>query len=925
MDAPSHPLTRDSAPNRPQPNRPQRVAARGFGAHRTINGAVRAAPDGSTVLVAAGRYPESVTLDRNVTIVAESTDAVVELVASGGPALVVRAGNVTVRGLVIRGSDPAAVAVAVEGGALALESCEITAGRVEASGWARPTLLHCRIHDCAGAGLHATGDAQILLARSTVEDIDGAGIVLAQSSTAEVSGTTISRTSGQGLYLRDAARVVLENCDIAETGAAGVAAEGGVRLVMRSSRLRDLTGDGLYLVGGAAPTGRPASTAHRLGAEEAPDDAEAHPVELVDCTITRVGGNGLLTGDGADVLARQCEVRSAGKAGICGTGAGVLHLTECRVIESTSTGLVVRGSTRLRAVDCAVTGAGANGLFLSDDSASVLTRCTIAQSGFTAVHLSAAATADLAECTVTATPEHGVRVTERGVLRITGGTIEQTQMSGVHLEGTSDATVSGLTITDAGIGIRVEQTPHRPLFEECVIDRTSQSGLEAGPGTSPTVRGCRVTSSGTAGIFLDRESRAVLERCAISEVNGSGLVVWTGAIPTIRGTTVTRCRKNGIYLAPQAGGTLEDCTVSATDFAALYVGTGATPLFRRCRILDVEHDLSLADGAAPEFEECDVSGVRSAVMPVEARARSRASLDGGADRARADDKNNADADPEARLAALLGQLDQLVGLQRAKQDVGTLVKLMQMVKRRLEAGLLPPPLSRHLVFAGNPGTGKTTVARLYGQILAALGMLATGHLVEVDRGTLVGEYVGHTAPKTQAAFRRAIGGVLFIDEAYALVPDGRGNDFGQEAISTLVKLMEDYRDEVVVIVAGYPDQMERFINANPGLASRFTRTLTFDDYSSGELVDIVAHQAVVHQYTLGDATRAALIDFFSGVERTEGFGNGRFARKVFQEMTERHARRISDRFLGTDGDVSADVLSALTPEDLPETTSLETP
>jgi SpoVK/Ycf46/Vps4 family AAA+-type ATPase len=310
-------------------------------------------------------------------------------------------------------------------------------------------------------------------------------------------------------------------------------------------------------------------------------------------------------------------------------------------------------------------------------------------------------------------------------------------------------------------------------------------------------------------------------------------------------------------------------------------------------------------------------------MPVEARARLRPSADGGSERANADDKE--DADPEERLAALLGQLDELVGLQRAKQDVGTLVKLMQMVKRRLEAGLLPPPLSRHLVFAGNPGTGKTTVARLYGQILAALGMLSTGHLVEVDRGTLVGEYVGHTAPKTQAAFRRAIGGVLFIDEAYALVPDGRGNDFGQEAISTLVKLMEDHRDEVVVIVAGYPDQMVRFINANPGLASRFTRTLTFDDYSADELVEIVAHQAIAHQYTLADATRAALIDFFSGVERTEGFGNGRFARKVFQEMTERHARRISDRFLGTEGEVSADLLSTLMPEDLPETTSLETP
>ncbi len=197
-------------------------------------------------------------------------------------------------------------------------------------------------------------------------------------------------------------------------------------------------------------------------------------------------------------------------------------------------------------------------------------------------------------------------------------------------------------------------------------------------------------------------------------------------------------------------------------------------------------------------------------------------------------------------------------------------------------------------------------------------MLDSGHLVEVDRSMLVGEYVGHTAPKTQAAFRRALGGVLFLDEAYSLVPDGRGSDFGQEAISTLVKLMEDHRDEVVVIVAGYPDQMERFIGANPGLASRFTRTLTFDDYSSDELVEIVAHQAMAHQYELPAKTRAALATFFGASARGEGFGNGRFARQLFQEMTERHARRIADLISSTDTTVSAEELSILIEEDLPE-------
>jgi SpoVK/Ycf46/Vps4 family AAA+-type ATPase len=271
-----------------------------------------------------------------------------------------------------------------------------------------------------------------------------------------------------------------------------------------------------------------------------------------------------------------------------------------------------------------------------------------------------------------------------------------------------------------------------------------------------------------------------------------------------------------------------------------------------------------------------------------------------------------DNSDQETLEDLLAQLERLVGLVRVKQDVGTLVKLVQMVNRRREAGLSPPPMSRHLVFAGNPGTGKTTVARLYGRLLAALGVLESGHLVEVDRGMLVGEYVGHTAPKTQAAFRRALGGVLFIDEAYALVPEGNSSDFGQEAISTLVKLMEDHREELVVIVAGYPRQMKNFIAANPGLSSRFSRTLTFDDYSSDELVQIVEHQVQEHQYCLADATHAALAGYFDEVARGAGFGNGRFARKVFQQMTERHAARVAEL-----ARPSTEQLSTLLVDDVP--------
>ncbi|MCL9797989.1 AAA family ATPase, partial [Frankia sp. AgKG'84/4] len=267
---------------------------------------------------------------------------------------------------------------------------------------------------------------------------------------------------------------------------------------------------------------------------------------------------------------------------------------------------------------------------------------------------------------------------------------------------------------------------------------------------------------------------------------------------------------------------------------------------------------------------------------------------------------------EESLADLLGELSELIGLERVKQDVGAQVKLMRTVRRRQEAGLPAPPLSRHLVFAGNPGTGKTTVARLYGRLLAALGVLERGHLVEADRSDMVGEYVGHTAPKTQAVFRRALGGVLFIDEAYSLVPHGLGNDFGAEAIATLVKLMEDHRDRIVVIVAGYPAEMGRFVASNPGLASRFARVITFDDYGSAELVQIVTAQCRIHEYELPDPTLDALDAYFAALPRDRGFGNGRLARQVFQQMTESQAQRVAELDVATTQD-----LRRLEPADLP--------
>jgi hypothetical protein len=276
------------------------------------------------------------------------------------------------------------------------------------------------------------------------------------------------------------------------------------------------------------------------------------------------------------------------------------------------------------------------------------------------------------------------------------------------------------------------------------------------------------------------------------------------------------------------------------------------------------------------------------------------------------------ASSEARpLDELLAELDALIGLDAVKEEVHLVAALLKVQAMRAARDLPVLETSRHLVFTGNPGTGKTTVARLLAEIFRTLGVVPRGQLVETDRAGLVAGFVGQTAAKVTEVFDRADGGVLLIDEAYALARGGE-RDFGREAIDTIVKLVEDRRDDIVVIVAGYPDEMEAFVDVNPGLRSRFSRTIHFPDYSTDELVCIFESLCERHGYTADVDTIAAVRVALDDQERGRGFGNGRFVRNLFEASVARHARRVADL---PEHDV--DDLVALVPTDLPERLTAE--
>ncbi|MFI7500925.1 right-handed parallel beta-helix repeat-containing protein [Streptomyces sp. NPDC049687] len=673
------------------------------------------------------------------------------------------------------------------------------------------------------------------------------------------------------------------------------------------------------------------------------------------CTVDNPAGIGIAVVDGGGGVFEECEIVAAGQAGIAVRGAAHPRLERCRVHHASGTGVSVTGdNTGLEAVGCEIYEVRGSGVQITARATAHLTDCEVHRTTADGVTLDTDAVLTLADCRIHDIPENAVDLRSRSVLTLTRTTVRQFGRNGLSVwdPGTrvdanqceifdSTGDYPAVWVSDGATAVldacRVHDVPDA-LF---VLDRGSRAdvvdsdlsqvrntAVSVSDGATAQLDDCRIRDAATGAWFRDHGSGGTLNNCTVNTVQ-TGVIVTKGADPTVERCTVDSPAEAGFYVSAGGRGSFLHCRVTNSGGYGFHVIDGCRTTLRRCRTERCARGgYEFADGGAeatpgsgPLVEDCtsDESGARNPAASetaVQTAAHSSGLLGPIPEQRATVPEPGASGEPEtsARTSKdVLGELDALVGLESVKREVRALTDMIEVGRRRQRAGLKAASVKRHLVFTGSPGTGKTTVARLYGEILAALDVLEKGHLVEVSRVDLVGEHIGSTAIRTQEAFQRAHGGVLFIDEAYALSPEDAGRDFGKEAIDTLVKLMEDHRDSVVVIVAGYTAEMERFLTVNPGVASRFSRTITFGDYGPEELLRIVEQQAEEHEYRLAPGTTEALLKYFAEIPKGPAFGNGRTARQTFEAMVERHASRVAQL-----PEPSTDDLTLLYADDLPE-------
>ncbi len=798
------------------------------------------------------------------------------------------AGDVAIRRPVVIRAEPGVVLAAqfaVRAASAVLVDLAWEGGLTVAA-QASATVQRCTIRAHAGSTPVAAGvGGTLTLDHTSIIGAPGAPTALwvADGGRVEATASRIDGATANALQTDGQASCNFDGCTLVTSAeqTAAIWARGRSTTVLTGCEVAAAQSNALFCDGDAAVSLTSCVVTVRSGASPALYVRDRATVTLVDAQIHSAGSNAvnLLHGARAAITSSQLTSDSQSYPVLSATGSAVAQIrdstltaAEAGVIWATEQGDVSMSSGRLASSagsQALVSIAGA-AQFAADGAE------MHSQKG-TGVLAYQQSRASLAHCTLEggnpdASAGFFCSVADTAQLRVDGGTIVVDVSAGaLQARGQASITLSGASVRGTrGVGIFVAESA--TVSAQRLEASGFQNAVFADGGTA-TLEGCRLGPSveGHPAVAADHGAHVQLTRCTIDQSGAMGMALAGRSFGVLAETTIQGSKSHGIWIEALSDVTMTACVMDGNGGSAILADAESVGTVTRCIVRGAHQEpvLNVARGSFVQAEGNFITA--QGVQPAE----------GGG----------------VGLEAALGELDSLVGLVQVKDAVRDLAALLKISAERQQLKLGDTALpTLHALFLGRPGTGKTTVARLMGGIFRALGVLPQGHVVEVDRSQLVGQYIGETAQKTQAAIARAMGGVLFVDEAYALMPHASpGQDFGREAIDGLLKAMEDHRNEFVVIAAGYADQMLDFLNANPGLRNRFGYTFAFEDYTPDELMQIFDRAAVAASLRVDPEARGLVAEEFQALyaRRDNAFANARLVRTWVEQVAVQQARRLA--------------------------------